>query len=81
MNKTITCRYIHSVAIKDDGTLECWGNNRFNRFDPVYKSFTSVISIASGLYHSVSLRNDGTIECWDIIDGINVIPFIKRLHA
>ena len=64
MNKSIVCRFWHSVALKDDGTLECWGSNEYNQCDPVYKTFTGIIDVACGYDHSVALKNDGTLECW-----------------
>ena len=64
MNKTIVCGGKVSVALKEDGTIECWGDNYFNQCDPVYKTFTDVISVACGVFHSVALKSDGTLECW-----------------
>ena len=69
----VACGHYHSVALLENGTIKCWGNNTLNQCDSVYKTFTNIINIACGSYHSVALKNDGTIECWDIIDGINVI--------
>jgi len=63
MNKSIACGSLHSVALRDDGTLECWGNNYNNQCDLVYKTFTNVIGVACGTFHSVALKNDGTLEC------------------
>ena len=42
MNKSIVCGDSHSVALKEDGTLECWGNNYVNQCDKVYKSFKNI---------------------------------------
>ena len=64
MNKSISCGYYHSVALLEDGTLECWGNNEYNQCDTVYKTFTDIIHVACGSYHSVALKDDGTLECW-----------------
>ena len=64
MNKSIKCGYIHSVALKEDGTLECWGDNKYNQCNPFYKTFECVIDVACGQYHSVALKSDGTLECW-----------------
>ena len=38
----VACGVDHSVAIKDDGTLECWGSDNFEQCDPIYKSITGV---------------------------------------
>jgi alpha-tubulin suppressor-like RCC1 family protein len=45
MNENISCGANHSVALKDDGTVECWG---YNACDPVYKTFTNIIQITCG---------------------------------
>ena len=37
-------------------------------------------SISCGYNHSVALQSDGTLKFWDLIDGINVIQFIKLLQ-
>ena len=79
MKKSIACGWYHSVALKDNGTIECWGNNEENKCNCVYKTFTGVISIACGTKHLVSLKSDGTIECWDLMI-INVILYIKLLQ-
>ena len=42
MNKSIACGVDHSVALKEDDTLECWGSNKNNQCDPVYKTFTNI---------------------------------------
>ena len=39
---SVACGGYHSVALKSDGTLECWGNNEYNQCNPVYKSFTNI---------------------------------------
>jgi alpha-tubulin suppressor-like RCC1 family protein len=62
-NKYIACRVTHSVAIKNDGTIVCWGHNEFYECDPIYKIFTEVV----------------IVSCGKIIDLINVIQFIKHL--
>jgi len=61
MNKSIACGEYFSVALKDNENIECWGNNEHNQCDPIYKTFTNIISIACGRNHSVALRSDGTI--------------------
>ena len=78
-SKSIVCGFHHSVALRSDGNIECWGNNKYNQCDPVYKTFTAIITVACGLYHSVALRSDGTLELWDLIYVINVIMCIKLL--
>ena len=42
MNKFIVCGFHHSLALKDDGTIYCWGHNKYNQCDEIYKLFTNV---------------------------------------
>ena len=76
----VACGSNHSVALKDDETIECWGNNDYNQCDIVYKTFTNLIQIYCGLFNSIARLDNGTIECREIIDLINVILFIKLLQ-
>ena len=55
MNKSIACGWNHSVAIRDAGTIECWGSDECNQCDPVYKTFNNIISVACGYTHSCLL--------------------------
>ena len=79
MNKSISCGYVHLVALRSDGNIECWGSTNHNQCDLVYKTFTNIISIVCGNYFSVALKRDGTLECWETINQINVIKFINLL--
>jgi len=47
-----------------NGTVQCWGNNRWNQCDPVHKSLTDAIQVACGEYHLVALLANGTVQCW-----------------
>ena len=60
---TIGCGNMHFVALKEDGTIVCWGNNKCNQLDPIYLTYTNIIEIECGIYHSVGLKADGTIVC------------------
>ena len=40
--------YYHSIGLKEDGTIYCWGNNDFNQCDTIYKTFTNITQIACG---------------------------------
>ena len=53
----------HSLAIRRDGSIACWGENGNDRAPPdgVAGDF---VAIAAGGTHSIALRRDGSIACW-----------------
>ena len=65
---------LHSLAIRDDGTLWAWGDNRFGQLglghtndvlDPVQMGTNANWeSVAAGWRHSMALRTDGTLWAW-----------------
>ena len=71
----------HTCAIRDDGAIECWGNNsttvwlgedtseeaHTGQLDAPSGSFTA---ISAGSHHTCGLRNTGAIECWGSNNGL-----------
>jgi len=66
---------LHSVALKNDGTVLAWGYNGYGQlgngtttdsYTPVPVSFllSDVIAISAGGYRTVALKNDGTVWAW-----------------
>ena len=65
---------LHSLALKDDGTVRAWGFNLFGqlgdgttdeRHTPVQvQNLSGVRAIASGVDHSLALKSDGTVLAW-----------------
>ncbi|MBF0360711.1 MAG: hypothetical protein HQK49_06855 [Oligoflexia bacterium] len=53
----------HSCALKNDGTVVCWGYNGYKQSTPP-EGLRDVKSIALGYAHSCALKNDGTVVCW-----------------
>ena len=53
----------HSLAIRVDGSIACWGLNDCGQAPPdgVPGNF---VAIAAGDNHSLALRVDGSIACW-----------------
>ena len=50
----IACGAFHSVALRQNGTIRCWGDNRYNQLNnPTEAGFTK---IACGDYHTVALK-------------------------
>ena len=74
----------HSCALREDGTIACWGNNWGGQLGsgetseeleesavPVQVAdITDAVAIASSQWHSCALREDGTIACWGDDNGL-----------
>ena len=57
----------HSVGLRLDGTVECWGANDEGQTDAPAGRF---VAIAAGYGHSLALRPDGVVLGWgDNFDG------------
>jgi len=62
----------HTCAIKQDGSLWCWGRNDYGQLgDGTYSDRTTpvqitsgVSSVALGLYYTCAVKTDGSLWCW-----------------
>ena len=62
--KVLACGSNHTVALKSDGTVVCWGNNNTYNQCTVPGGLTNVIAVDAGDNHSIALKSDGTVVCW-----------------
>ncbi|MBF0361476.1 MAG: hypothetical protein HQK49_10710 [Oligoflexia bacterium] len=62
-NKVLALGYEHTCALKNDGTVFCWGRDSENQTASP-EGLKDVKSIALGLLHSCALKNGGTVVCW-----------------
>lgn len=53
----------HTVALRADGTVACWGSNVLAQGTPP-SDLGPVKLIDAGSFFSVAVRTDGTVSCW-----------------
>ncbi len=77
-NAQVASGYMHTLVIKDEGSLWAWGRNTFgqlgdgtttDRYIPVQiGSDTDWQSIAAGATHSIAVKSDGSLWAWGLND-------------
>ncbi len=55
---------MHTVALKNDGTVVGWGDNWLDDQSGVPAGLTGVTAIAAGGMHTLALKKDGTVVAW-----------------
>ncbi len=59
----VACGGVHSLALKNDGTVVAWGSGTFGQTN-VPMNLVGVIMISAGWYHSVALLTNGMVTAW-----------------
>lgn len=59
----IAAGHWHTLALKSDGTVACWGRNVSGACD-VPVGLADVVAIAGGYDFGFALKFDGTVACW-----------------
>lgn len=64
----------HSLALRADGTVQSWGDNRYGQLGDgttttrttptTVKGLSGITSLASAVYHNLALKADGTVQSW-----------------
>ena len=75
----VACGAGHTCALKNDGTVWCWGDNSnkqlgdgtdLSSYSPVQvtvsqgRPLSDVVMISAGDMHTCALKNDGSVWCW-----------------
>ena len=62
-SKVFAAGSAHSLALRTDGRIACWGHNDDGQAPPAGVD-GDFVAIAAGYHHSIALRRDGSIACW-----------------
>jgi alpha-tubulin suppressor-like RCC1 family protein len=55
--------YFHTIALRSDGGVRCWGQNYYGQCDTP-TDLGPCSSVAGGGNHTIALRSDGGVQCW-----------------
>ena len=58
---SVSAGWQHTCGVRSDGSVACWGSDRFGQATPPAGSFDSV---SAGWQHTCGVRSDGSVVCW-----------------
>jgi hypothetical protein len=71
--KDISAGGLHGCALRDDGTVVCWGDDADGQLRVLPGD--RYVQVSAGGYHSCALRDEGSIVCWgQSSDGQTTVP-------
>ncbi|MDI9337245.1 MAG: gliding motility-associated C-terminal domain-containing protein [Alphaproteobacteria bacterium] len=73
----VRCGWFHSIALKYDGTVICWGNDFNKQVSVPHTILDSAVSIVAGGYYSGCVKESGRIEIWGAVDTPNTPLVLK----
>ena len=76
----IAAGYVHTAALKTDGTVVAWGNNSYGETD-VPVDLNGVVAIAGTRFHTAALKSNGTVRTWGYGTETTVPPGLNDVRA
>jgi alpha-tubulin suppressor-like RCC1 family protein len=71
----VAANSIHSVALRNDGSVVAWGHFNAYGLDQVPTSATNAVSVAAGGFHNLALKSDGRVIAWgDTSEDATAVP-------
>ena len=71
---------LHSVALRTDGSVECWGDNDIGQTS-VRAGLSNVVAIAGGGKQSLALQADGTVVGWGLVNVPGRMTGVKTIAS
>jgi alpha-tubulin suppressor-like RCC1 family protein len=56
------CRVYRACAVRQNGSLACWGNDEFGESTP--PTGNDFVRVSCGALHTCALKKDNTVMCW-----------------
>ena len=69
----VTVAYEHACALRSNGQLACWGNNRYGQY-PAPELLSDVVEISAGGYATCARHSDNSITCIGTLYGQALVP-------